>query len=70
MKNDAIIIVIMVVMVAFSAFQTMEISTLKNSVMTGNVVTDTVKTVEKTSGSGNYNLPKNLENLDTMVGGC
>jgi hypothetical protein len=65
-------IAILAALVAFSAFQAMEIAALKSPAQ------DSVSPVTgaasqkpaKSSGSGNYNLPSNLENLKTMVGGC
>ena len=67
--KDVVFIVVLVALVVFSGFQTMEITTLKESVSFDTPGPE-AKTVQKSSGSEGYNLPNNLENLNTMVGGC
>ena len=65
--RDIVLIVALAVLIVFSVLQSTEIAALKDS---GASPGEAAKTSAKTSSAGSYSLPGNLENLESMVGGC
>ena len=67
--NDLVFVVVLGILVVFSALQTMEIASLRETGVSVSAP-GTVQQPTKSSDAGSFSLPSNLENLDTMVGGC
>ena len=65
MNRNVIIVIVLVVLVLLTAVQAIQLSSLKTSIATGKV---SVGNAPVQSSGGN--LPSNLNDLPSMVGGC
>ncbi len=67
--RDMAIIVVLAVLVVFSGIQTIEIQSIR-SFGPAAATSQEAQAPEKSVGSGSYTLPSNLNDLQSMVGGC
>ena len=65
MNRNVVIVIVLVVLVLLTAVQAIQLSGLKTSISTGKV---SVGSVPAQSSGGN--LPSNINDLPSMVGGC
>ena len=65
MNRNVIIVIVLVVLVLLTAVQAIQLSSLKASIATGKVSVGNAPA----QGSGG-NLPSNIQDLPSMVGGC
>jgi len=72
MNKTNILAIVLAVLVVISVVQAFQLTGLKTKLDSGQVSTKSVKPAVKSSpGSGDSaNLPKSLDNLPQMVGGC
>ena len=67
-QKTIILIVVVGVLVMFGAVQMYQINSLRDS-LSGGIATQTVAT-QQGAGAGAGNVPANIQNLPSMVGGC
>ncbi len=74
MEKNLIITIALVLLVVVSAAQSLQISSLKNTLTEGGASISGGSSVKSTSSaggsSGSPQLPSSLQNLPGMVGGC
>jgi regulatory protein YycH of two-component signal transduction system YycFG len=72
MNKNTIIVVVLAVLVLISAVQAIQLNQLKTKIASGDIVTAAPLTTQTTStdSSSKASLPRNLNNLPRMVGGC
>ena len=66
MKKEKLLIVLLVLLVIASAVQAFQLVSLSSSISSGSVT----KAAAPLASSGTAQIPSNLQNLPTMVGGC
>lgn len=70
MEKNLVIALVLGVLVVVAVLQTVQLVTFKNKLATGEIKTGSATTPVQANGGGNTNLPSNLQNLPSMVGGC
>ena len=71
MNKNLLVAIVLGVLVVVAVVQTVQLVGLKNKLAGGTVQTGSASPQTTASGqSGNTQLPSNLQNLPSMVGGC
>jgi len=74
MKQNMIVVVVLAVLVIISLAQAVQLNSLKDSIESGTIKTASTEQVGKentgSTASAPAALPKSLDNLPQMVGGC
>ena len=67
MNKNVVIAIVLGALVLIAGIQAFQLFTLKEKLSSGQISTGTPT---QSGGSGNPQLPSNLQNLPEMVGGC
>ena len=70
MNKTNILTIILLVLVIVSVVQAVQLTSLKIKLGSNDITTNSGTKVKSTASSGDVAVPKSLDNLTQMVGGC
>ncbi len=73
MNKNTVIVIVLVVLVLVTLVQAVQLVSLRSKIASGAIATigsSSQNIVSQSGQGGNAQVPKNIQNLPSMVGGC